>query len=358
MSERVIRYFAGAAAKILITGDIHFRSMNPVGRKDIYMDAVLTNLDEVMYLARQHTVDAILIPGDLFDSPSVSIPSAVRLGIALQGAPCPVLTIPGNHDIFAHNLESLPRTPYGMLSAFGLIRCVHGEGNAYGYGMMAGGMGVSVSGHGFDNQTDVDLGQYAAPDDSDNATVDVRIHMVHGMLLDKSPGFDMRHTLVSQLANIPQERQPHVLVCGHNHSGLAIQQVPGTRTLVINPGALERLSASMEEMERPIQVALLSVSSHGKCSAQYLPIKSAQPGHMVLSRDHIEAATAKNQRLEHFLSLLSSEGEVKFLEVRDIVSDIAARENLPENVQAEALRRIGEAREQLVTLERKAGVGV
>jgi len=47
------------------------------------------------------------------------------------------------------------------------------------------------------------------------------------------------------------------------------------------------------------------------------------------------------------LKLLASEGEAKFLEVREIVEDIAARENLPEAIKAEALRRIGEAREKL-----------
>lgn len=47
------------------------------------------------------------------------------------------------------------------------------------------------------------------------------------------------------------------------------------------------------------------------------------------------------------MKLLASEGEAKFLEVREIVEDIAARDNLPEAVKAEALRRIGEARERL-----------
>jgi exonuclease SbcD len=345
-------------AKFLITGDIHFRSTNPVARKDIYMDAVLTKIAEIIDMAERYNVNAILVPGDLFDSASVSIPTIVRLGLALQSAPCPILTIPGNHDTFAHNLESLSRTPYGILKAFDFIRCVHES--SWIFIDSVDGM---VSGHGFNNETDHDLMQYAVPEECAQRHEDIcrvalsseheyspfYIHMAHGMLLDRSPGFDMRHTLVSRLAEIPKERQPHVLVCGHYHTGLAIQRVPESRTLVINPGALGRLSAHIEEMERPVQVALLTISGADESgySAGYVRLRCAEPGHAVLSREHIEAAAAKNERLERFLALLASEGESKFLEVREIVEDIAAREQLPGEVKKEALRRIGEARERL-----------
>ena len=106
------------------------------------------------------------------------------------------------------------------------------------------------------------------------------------------------------------------------------------------------------EIERKIQVALLTVENGG-CEAELIPLKSAAPGYEVLSRQHLEAEAEREERLEKFLSLLASEGESKFLEVREIIEDIAARENLPEEVKAEALERIGKAREKL-----GSGVGV
>ena len=346
------------SAKFIITGDIHFKSNNPVARKDLYIEALLTKLSEVFELAEEYKVDAVLIPGDLFDSPSVSIPTIVKLAKALRNSPCPVLTIPGNHDEFGHSLESISRTPYGILRDFDYIRCVYD--NSW---LFTGAVDGLVTGHGFDNETDIDLEQYMVPEvaidtyegifrvmpSSKREYTPFYIHMVHGMLLDKT-GFDgMRHTLVSQLAQIPEQWQPHVLVCGHYHTGLAIQRVPGTRTLVINPGALGRLSASVDEMERTVQVALLTVNGagEGEYFAELIPLKSALAGDMVLSREHLEAERERSGRLDKFLSLLASEGESKFLEVRDIVEDLAARENIPEDVKKEALKRIGVAREIL-----------
>jgi exonuclease SbcD len=95
-----------------------------------------------------------------------------------------------------------------------------------------------------------------------------------------------------------------------------------------------------------VHVALLTVED-GKCEAELIPLKCAAPGHEILSRQHLEAEAERNDRLEKFLGLLASEGESKFLEVREIVENIAAREQLPGEVKAEALKRIGEARERL-----------
>ena len=93
-----------------------------------------------------------------------------------------------------------------------------------------------------------------------------------------------------------------------------------------------------------------TVNDDGQCSAELVP-QSAKPGHQVLSREHIEEAQARNEKLDEFLSLLASEGESKFLEVRDIVEDIAARENIPAAVKQEALERLGRARERVAKSE-------
>ncbi len=95
-----------------------------------------------------------------------------------------------------------------------------------------------------------------------------------------------------------------------------------------------------------MQVALLTVKD-GQATAELIPLKSARPAHEILSREHIESAVERESRIDEFLKLLASEGEAKFLEVREIVEDIAARDNIPANVKRDALRRIGAAREKL-----------
>jgi exonuclease SbcD len=321
--------------KAIVTGDIHYRGTNPRARLDNFQEALSAKLLETIHLARDHKADCIIIPGDVFDGPSTSWGVVADLIQILKSAPCPVLSIHGNHDIYGQNPATRHRTPYGLLSKIGFLWDV--EESEFN-----GSENVIVTGCGFDTNTDTKTPEGKAQF-SPRIWVDgaFQIHVVHSMLLDKQPGFDMRHTLISEVKTSAQ-----VIISGHEHTGFGIVRRESDRMLFVNPGALCRLSAHVAEIERPVQVALLTVEN-GQATAELIPLKSARPGHEVLSREHIESAAERESRIDEFLKLLASEGEAKFLEVREIVEDIAARENLPEAIKAEALRRIGEAREKL-----------
>jgi len=326
--------------KAIVTGDLHFRGTNPRARLDNFQEALTTKLIEVFSLAREHKTDCIIIPGDIFDGPSTSWGVVADLIQILKTAPCPILSIHGNHDIYGGNVISKHRTPYGLLSKIGFLWDV--EDSEFTGEVEKDGQIVLITGCGFDTNTDTKTPEGKAQF-SPRIWVDgaFQIHVVHSMLLDKQPGFDMRHTLISEVKTSAQ-----VIISGHEHTGFGIVRRESDRMLFVNPGALCRLSAHVAEIERPVQVVLLTVEN-GQAAAELIPLKSARPGHEVLSREHIEAAAERESRIDEFLKLLASEGEAKFLEVREIVEDIAARENLPEAIKAEALRRIGEARERL-----------
>ena len=326
--------------KFIVTGDLHYRGVNPRARLDNFREALTRKLYEVYDLAGRHQAKAIIIPGDTFDGPSPGWGTAAELGMLLQAAPCPVLVIPGNHDVWGGNPGSKHRTPFGMLSRLELMWDLTNEPfetkNVEPFALDIDN--VAVTGHSFTVETDTEQGkaQFMPPE-----VHGFNIHVVHSMLMDHSPGFDMRHTLISQVETTAQ-----VIISGHEHIGFGIKRREDG-VLFINPGALCRLSAHHAEIERQVQVALLTVHGSGECEAELIPLKRAAPGHEILSRAHLEAEAERNERLERFLALLASEGESKFLEVREIVEDIAAREQLPGEVKKEALRRIGEARERL-----------
>lgn len=319
-------------AKFIVCGDLHYRGATPRARLDDFQNALRRKLYEVYDMAGQHNVRAIIIPGDVFDGPSPGWGTAAELGMILQAAPYPVLVIPGNHDVWAGNPGSKYRTPFGMLSRLDVMWDL--TERPYG------GDEFLITGHGFTVETDTDLGKGQFSPDCQAMEGPLSIHVVHSMLMDHSPGFEMRHTLISQVETTAQ-----VIISGHEHIGFGIKR-RDDGVLFINPGALCRLSAHHAEIERTVQVALLTVEG-SKFEAELIPLKSAAPGHEVLSRAHLEAEAERNDRLEKFLGLLASEGESKFLEVREIVEDIAAREQLPDEVKMEALKRIGEARERL-----------
>lgn len=341
------------ATNFIITGDWHYRLQNPKARMDDYLEALDNKISEVYDLARRYHAKAIIVPGDIFDSANISIPGIWQLAKKLKSAPCTVITVPGNHDIASHNLETIPRTPYGLLEKLNYIKCVH---NGYWQWVDDKVDGI-ITGHGYNTETDNDLSQYGV--NLEQMTIHegicctmpstkheyspFYIHISHGMILEKPMMEGIKHTLISELTKLPEEAKPHVLINGHYHFGLPLTWVG--KTLVINPGALGRLTAHVEEMNREVKVALLTINGPEDYNAKFIPLKSAAPGHVVLSREHIEQEEVRNERLETFLKLLSSESEQKFLEVQEIVESVAKSDNLPKDVVEEALLRIGKARE-------------
>ena len=331
--------------RFLIVGDVHFKGTNPRARLDNYMEAITNKFYEVFQIAERYGVEAIVQTGDLLDSPSTTWGVVGELACLFQKSPCPILSIHGNHDIWGGNAESKHRTPFGLLARLGIVQDVEDRPFEKVFD------DVCVSGCGFTAETDTEagMGQFSP---LNGARADIfKIHVVHSMLMDKAPGFDMRHTLISQVKTTAD-----VIVCGHLHTGFGSSYVVrrDDGVLFVNPGALCRLSAGVEEMERTVQVGLLTVESDAKigggevkADVKLIPLKSALTGDVVLSREHLEAERDRSGRLDKFLSLLASEGESKFLEVRDIVEDLAARENIPLDVKKEALTRIGKAREML-----------
>lgn len=333
--------------RFIVTGDLHFRMENPRSRKDNYSVSLLAKLDEACVLAQEHQATAVIIPGDIFDSANVGVSTITELAWALQrlqkGYGVPIWAISGNHDLPAGNKAALTRTPFGLLSKLGILRDIEKHPDMFNGS-------VNVTGCGFDFHTDTEEGldQFNAPNygyQTEKGIVleegSTRVHVVHSMLLATAPTFPMRHTLINQV-----ETNADIIIVGHPHDGFGIIRRKDGK-LFISPGALCRLSASKAEMERTVQVALLTIRSKTDFDAELIPLKSARPAEEVLDREAIVEKKEHDNWLESFFQSLDKEGEAKFMEVREIVDSIALREKIQPVVKEEALKRIGDAREKL-----------
>lgn len=72
--------------------------------------------ERAMALAQAEQVDAVLIAGDLFDSARVPDTALEWAATKIDALPCPVVIIPGNHDVLAersvyHRLDLAARCP-------------------------------------------------------------------------------------------------------------------------------------------------------------------------------------------------------------------------------------------------------
>jgi exonuclease SbcD len=326
-------------SRFLIVGDIHYKGVNPESRIDNYQEALDRKIREINELAVMYKAQAIIQVGDLIDSPGISYPVLIRLMHLLGESEVKWWTIPGNHDLFAANADTLPRTPLAVLAAAGIVRLletgdedmlISDEEYVYGCGYRSD----------IDNDPsnyNVKVGPYLYKGRPDGIPT---IGVYHGMLVNEPIHPDIKHTLIRDIPN-----PPDVTICGHVHTGWGIIKRPDGK-LFINPGALCRESAARSELTREIRVCQLTCED-GRITTEMIPIKSARPGYEVLSRERLERAAENNKQLDRFLDLLRDDGEIKFLQVNDIIDHISNRDSIPEDVKKLATDTIARAREEL-----------
>ena len=316
---------------LLFLGDIHWRSVNPRGRIDNYQEAIANKLLECFAIARQEDCEAILQAGDVFDSPSVAWGTVTDLVELLQEAPCPIYCAVGNHDVFG-GLDSLQRTPLWMLHRAGLVRILDQETPMrMGSRMEVVDVSVRHYTHDIDLEPSKD---YSPPNRLQDAQ---HIHIVHGMLTPKPLPAGVRCTVLGETRSTAD-----LVLAGHYHLPVG-PWTDAKGTTWLNPGALCRLTASVEEIDRPVQVAVIRVQD-GRATVELIPLSCARPGAEVLSREHIEAAQRREENRAEFLRLLQTDGVTALQDSETLLQGIATAENVPQEVTTDALGRLAAAR--------------
>lgn len=327
---------------ILFTGDWHLRGNNPRNRIDDYPTAAATKLDEVFRLAQAHEADFVLMPGDVWDRPEVSIAVLLMYADILRRSPVDIYATVGNHDIYGYNTGSYARSSLKLLEM--LVPQLHvitdsgvatnlskaaGKGGKYPVYLTATPYSRLMDIDGYGYSPDVELGDGV-----------ISIHMAHGMLLDHKPPFDR----YSDLYKVPTTAD--IVLTGHDHLGYGIYNRADGVTFC-NPGSLLRISASVNEIQRQVQVALISINTVTADKAiEFLPLRSARPGDEVLDRSTIEEAKERQYAMDAFSTLIQSHtGGKVLLDVNQIIETIAAEEHVDADVVKAALSVIDQQRE-------------
>jgi exonuclease SbcD len=285
-------------------------------------------------IAQEYEVDYILHGGDFFDVPSPAISVCADFLEVYQQFSVPVFAIPGNHDLFGHNTATLPRTMLGFIARLGIVRLV-GREPIY---LEKNDLRIQLSGQGYHFEMDrrePKLDYVVQKKDCDYA-----IHMVHGMLLQRSIYPGAFYTLIEQI----WDTEADFTLVGHNHLGFPDTEKDGKHFL--NPGALVRLSNFQHEMKRPIQVLIIDFSGSSP-TYEKVRLKSAAPGEDVLDRSRLEEASFREQKLAGYLAEVKAAGSYERTDVRMLLQEIAAMEKMSPEVIDEALRRISLAEEAI-----------
>lgn len=316
--------------KFLFLTDTHIRNTNPQGRKDNFFETVFKKLDEIIEIAQEKNVDAVLHGGDLFDRPDTP-PSLVReVVIRFKKIDVPIYMVAGNHDIYGQNPNTIKRTMIGLLDSMGIIKLINPEEKVF---LKKNGVTVRLTGTHYSYNLDKEgkiSGYIVKKDDCD-----VAIHMVHGMLLEK-PLF---HTAYCTTIDEILSTQADITLSGHYHSGYGIKYVNGR--YFVNPGSIVRIDSSLIEISRMPKVSFIKIEKD--IIIENITLKSALPGYEILDRTKLEEMEFKEKKLAEFIQSVNSASNFKSYDFTAILNEISQKNNIKKEVVEEALKKIEQA---------------
>jgi DNA repair protein SbcD/Mre11 len=314
--------------KLLFLTDTHIRASSPQNRTDDFVNTLKNKFREVNEIAKREGVHAILHGGDFFDIPSPSLAVCGDFVSIMGEAGVPIYGIAGNHDVFGHNPDTLPRTMLGFIDRIGLVKLIHPGQPLF---LEQNGIRVQVTGQHY--HYDLDRRDPRLDYCVDSVEADVGIHMVHGME-------GVAHTRVDQI----MDTKAHLTLCGHNHMGWP--EVKHDGKIFYNPGGFVRLSNHPADAGRTPQVLILDMTS-GKMEIKKIKLTSAPKGEECLDRTKNEEAAFMQSRLADFVQGIKAAGEYKVIDIGAIIDEIAGRDGLPKSIREEAMARIAAAQERL-----------
>lgn len=330
---------------LIFTGDWHIRGTNPRNRLGDYRADTKDKLREVFKLATKWDAKGIIVPGDIFDRPEVSIAVLLEFAEVLNESPVPILTTPGNHDIYGYNLATYWRSSLRLLEMLVPKLTVFTDTNVRHH-FKAGATEVAISftpysakmdinGYGYDPYVDVEPLLLEGIN-----KMEYKIHVAHGMLLDHMPPFDRYTDIQSVYTNAD------LVLTGHDHIGYGIYKRPDGK-IFCNPGSLTRLAASTGEIKRTIRVALIKVAGL-ESTTEFINLEVAKPGDEVLDRSKLELNNQRIYAMETFSTLIQAKtGERILLDVNQIIEEIAKLEGSAPHIVKAALEIIDQQREKV-----------
>ena len=345
---------------LLYFGDMHTDKV-PSSRVDNFQETQRVKIKEIRALAKKHNVKALLQGGDFLNKGRLSDQEMSRIYDLWERVTLntvednvldvnkfieaiknnniqPMIGIVGNHDLIGGDIGSLEKTSINALAKSGFMTFATKENPIILKDEK--GFTVAITGSHYNHEIDEeDKSAYIV----DKKLGDYHIHLVHGMLMDKSYGKKFKHTTISEIA---YKTKADLTINGHDHIGYDLTEIDGK--LFVNPGSPFRLSSDKKEVNRKPKVLIINIEETGlKVETHYL--KSAKKGDEVLTREHIIASKLKKDKIAEIESAVTKANLGKGVDITDIIKEISINDKLDEDISNEAIALIVDKMKELDT---------
>lgn len=333
--------------------DPHEMIKEPGNRTDDFFEAYNEKVEEIKELGKKHRVKAILQTGDFLDVPKVntdklfeimerwSVNSAFSLLHSFREGGenalieklkmnIPLVGIVGNHELYGEALSSYPRTSLSVLEKNGFMNIVSKDNP-----MVFEEDGISVAITGTSYHSKIDEPAYIHDYLIDSKKSDYHIHMVHGMLTNKSLGTLIKHTTVDQ---IKDRTIADLTISGHDHIGFPLLEHNGKQ--FVNPGSMTRVKADKKEINRKPKVLLIEITKDNGVKVKTIYLKSALKGEDVLSRELIEKSRSHSAKMEEIRSTVNKAQLKQGTSMKTIVSSVSDSKGIEDSIKEDLIDRV------------------
>lgn len=271
--------------KVLYITDTHLTSKTPASRIDNYELTTYKILFEIKKIIKDKKVDIVIHGGDMFHTPKVSLRYAGSIAQILLSYGVPIYVVPGNHDIFGYNKNTIDQTMLGLFANLGVVNLLDRDNPLF---VDVGNCTMSIEGQEY--YGDIDKGNQS-DFDIVGTMADYNLLIYHGMLLDK-PFFEgVPHTLIKDV-----NTTANIVLAGHYHDGFKAQNVNGT--FFLNPGATIRVESSRMDMPKVVLFNFEEKNGTIVPSCKYLYLQCAKPREEVFDLQSKAITQQQNAELQ------------------------------------------------------------
>lgn len=312
----------------LLVNDIHLSDQPPSSCTGSYQDDLFDLLECTRQLAKKRKSKAVILAGDVIHSKTPSRTShrtVIRLVDHLRQYPCPVLIVPGNHDMQHDRLDSLDETqPLGVVFASGAAHMLVGWS-----AVTAGLIDDPVYGVPWQIRWQDDVVASALADWRDGfAGSKPGLVVAHAPLYP--PGLELTYEFYPA-GNWAQAMDGHGTVhYGHVHEAHGVYTVDGV--VFSNPGALSRGSRHEHQLSRQIAIAGWSPKT-GKVTHYGLPHK---PAAQVFRLAEVAQASATQLSLDSFIHAVGAT-RIEITSIEAVIAAIQAMDHVEQPVRDTAV---------------------
>ena len=303
-------------SRFLVCQDSHIRGKNSEHRIGDYYSDVMNKIKEVIDIAKELKVKAILHGGDLYDSELVSNVMVDEFIDLVENSGIEWYVLPGNHDETGNNWEVSKAT--SLAHIFRRSKLINELTIKSDKGYIIQGFRYYHNVEGVIKEEGLPCGASSYP---------FKIAIIHALVTEKPLPYQCMHIVAKDI-----KTNFDAVLVAHNHHGWGIKEINGTK--FVNIGCLGRRKID----EKDIQPSCLLIDTETK-DLKIIPLKSVKTAKEVFDLEKVEEIKQFEGEINNFIKSLS-DVKIQGLDIRGMIEFLGKEKNVEKEVIKECITRI------------------